>query len=184
MQNISHTNDKPIVLAEGKYIRVLSENGWEYVERIKCTGIAVIVALTENDELLFVEQFRRPVHKNVIEFPAGLVGDIDGKEHESIEHAAKRELFEETGYEAGDLVFLTEGPPSAGQSTEIVTFFGALGVRKTGEGGGDETESIVLHTIQFNAVEDWLLKKQKEGILIDPKVYGGIYLIKKLAGIK
>jgi ADP-ribose pyrophosphatase len=170
------------IIGEGKYLRILKRDGWEYVERKNCTDIAVIVAITDAGEILFVEQLRKPVQKNVIEFPAGLVGDIPGHENESIEIAAKRELFEETGYEAEKLVVLTYGPPSAGLSAEIVTFFGALNAKKTGSGGGDETESIVIHPVPLAEADSWLVKKSEEGLLLDPKVYTGIYLISKLIG--
>jgi ADP-ribose pyrophosphatase len=182
MRKIDDAGAHPGVLFEGRYLRLLSQNGWEYVERVNCTGIAVIVALTPEREVLLVEQFRLPVRGSVIEFPAGLVGDVEGVEHESVEEAAKRELFEETGYEASSLVLLTEGPPSSGLSTEIVSFFGALDIVKTGEGGGDDTESIVLHMVHIESIDDWLAQKSNEGVLVDPKVYGGVYLIKRLIG--
>ena len=51
-----------------------------------------IVAVTSDGRLLLVEQFRIPVGKNVIELPAGLVGDLPGQEEESLKLAAQREL--------------------------------------------------------------------------------------------
>jgi ADP-ribose pyrophosphatase len=184
MLESNSTTDKPITLAHGKYLKLLKEDTWEYVERINCTGIAVIVALTQEKEVILVEQYRRPVKCKVIEFPAGLVGDVEGHEHESIEHAAKRELLEETGFEADNLVLLTEGPPSSGLSTEIVSFFGALNVKKTGDGGGDGTESIIVHLVPVSDIHGWLEQKRENGFLVDPKIYGGIYLIGKMIGLK
>ena len=174
--------DKPekTVLAEGKYLRVISYDGWEWVERINCTGIVVIAALTKNREILFVEQYRKPIRANVIELPAGLVGDSEQHKNESLETAAIRELLEETGYRAEKLIFLTEGPPSAGLATEVITFFGALSVERIGIGEGDGTEEITLHTVPLEDAENWLEQKRIASVLIDPKVYIGLYFLAKL----
>ncbi len=86
------------VLAEGKYLRFLSEGGWEYVIRPHSTGVVVIVAVTPARELILVEQHRVAVHASVIELPAGLVGDTSALRGEPLETAARRELIEETGY--------------------------------------------------------------------------------------
>jgi ADP-ribose pyrophosphatase len=103
----------PIILADGKYLRFVRRSGWEYVERRGITGIVGIVAVTDEGKLLLVEQYRTPVNKRVIEIPAGLVGDEAGKEAESLLSAARRELQEETGYYAGNLLPLASGPSSA-----------------------------------------------------------------------
>jgi ADP-ribose pyrophosphatase len=168
------------VLAEGKYLRMVAYNGWEWVERINCTGIVVIVALTDAREVLFVEQYRKPMGANIIEFPAGLVGDSEQHRGESLEKAALRELLEETGYKAEKLTFLTEGPPSAGLSNEIITFFAALKVERIGIGEGDGTEEITLHTVPLRNAYEWLEEKRRSSVLADPKVYGGLYLLEKL----
>lgn len=171
--------DKSREVFSGKYLRMKSENGWEYVERSNCSGIVVIVPVTDAGEVLFVEQYRIPVGTSVIEFPAGLVGDLHDDPDELLETAAERELLEETGYKAGTMEYLTEGPPSAGLSSEILTFFLAKNLQKVSEGGGDHTESIKVYKIPVSDVETFLEKKMKQGILIDPKVYAGLYFIHK-----
>jgi len=65
----------PRVVSEGKFVRLLIKGGWEYVERPNCAGAVIIVAMTKDRKLLLIEQFRIPVGKPVIEFPAGLIGD-------------------------------------------------------------------------------------------------------------
>ena len=133
----------PAVLYDGKCLTFKRKGSWEYVERRNVTGTVAILAITENQEILLVEQFRPPVGCQVIELPAGLAGDITDEAHESLEHAARRELLEETGYEAKHLEFLMEGPSSAGLSTEQIAFFRAHGVMKVAEGGGDRPHDSI-----------------------------------------
>src|SRR5262245_57499864 len=94
-----------ITVWEGKHLRVRQSGRWEYVERTKSLGGVVIVAVTDDHKLLLVEQYRVPMAKAVIELPAGLAGDVEGSETEELVAAARRELLEETGYEASEMVF-------------------------------------------------------------------------------
>jgi ADP-ribose pyrophosphatase len=169
-------------LFEGKYKRFVTEQGWEFVERVKCGGIVVIFALTETRNVLFVEQLRVPVGARVIEFPAGLASDKEGCENESLAEAAHRELLEETGYEAERMAPVFSGPLAAASNVDIATFFKAENIRKKGTGGGDETEDILVHEVPFGQVDGWLLQKQNEGSLIDPKIYAGLYFFNKIFG--
>ena len=77
-----------------------------------------MVAVTAENELLLVEQYRPPPNARVIELPAGLAGDDDGAE--TLTDAARRELLEETGYHAGSLVKVAEGPASAGATGCVI----------------------------------------------------------------
>jgi hypothetical protein len=73
------------------------------------------------------------------------------------------------------LELLTEGPPSAGLSTEIVTFFRARGLKKVSEGGGDGSENIQVHAVPLVELDAWIKTKRKEGCLVDYKVYAALY---------
>jgi ADP-ribose pyrophosphatase len=114
----------------------------------------------------------------VIEWPAGLVNDKASQDAESMESAARRELLEETGYEADQLSYLASGPVSSGLSSEIITFYQALGVVKTGPGGGDASESIVVHEVPLKEADIWLYERERKGYLVDPKVFVGLYFLK------
>ncbi len=168
-----------VVLKEGRFMKLLSKDGWEFVSRTNCTGIVIILALTDEKKVLFVEQYRLPVNKLVIEFPAGLVNDRNLKRKENILTAAKRELFEETGYRAAKMVKVIDGPGSGGSSADIVTIARAFGLKKKGKGGGDATEAITVHEVPLDKVDTWLAQKKKAGVLVDPKVYAGLYFLKK-----
>lgn len=162
-------------LHEGKHLRLLNLDGWEYVQRVCTTGIVVIIAITQNMELILVEQYRPPVNARVIEFPAGLAGDVEGAEDETLAEAARRELLEETGYGAGALKPIASGPVSAGLSTEILSLFLAKDVKKEGPGGGDDSEDILVHVVPLDRAESWLRDKEAEGAVIDVKVYAGLF---------
>jgi ADP-ribose pyrophosphatase len=120
---------------EGKYLRMVVRGHWEYVERTHADGMAVIIiAVTPDDDVLFVEQYRVPLQRRTIEMPAGLVGDdVAG---DTLEDAAKRELIEETGWEAGRVRVLMTGPTSSGMSSERIAFVRATQLTRVGAGGG------------------------------------------------
>jgi ADP-ribose pyrophosphatase len=168
--------DKPRVLATGRYLTFIDEGGWEYVTRPGVTGIVVIVAVTDDERLVLVEQYRPAVHRHVVELPAGLVGDAAGRQTESLLDAAARELEEETGYRAGEMVALFEGPIAVGVSDETVSFFRARGLSRVGAGGGDDTEEITVHEVPLAELPSFLAAKQAAGLGVDPKIYAGLYL--------
>lgn len=181
----SATGDSPRqILAEGKHLRLVRQGRWEYAERTKASGAVVLVALTDDGRLLLAEQFRVPVGKAVIELPAGLVGDIEGAEAEELEAAARRELLEETGYEAGTLRLVAEGPPTSGLASELVAFIVATHLKQVSTGGGDDSEQIVVHTVELARVPEWLTEQAARGVLVDPKVYAGLYFAMQLRGEK
>ena len=138
-----------------------------------------MVAVTEDDELVLVEQYRPALDRRIIELPAGLVGYREGAEDEDMKDAARRELLEETGYEATDLVYLTEGSISSGLSAEVLTFYLCSNVRKVGPGGGDESEDIVTHVVALDDVADWLQAKEAADVMIDSKVWSGVYFARR-----
>lgn len=168
------------MLATGRFLRLVDRRGWEYVERSQSTGVVVIVAVTDAEGLLLVEQFRRALDARVIELPAGLVGDHPGQEDEAFERAAQRELLEETGYEAEAMKFLAEGPSSSGMSSEMYSFFEAQGLTRRHAGGGDESEDILVHEVPLAGLRAWLERENQRGALIDPRIYAGLALVGRL----
>ena len=166
-------------LYRGRFLALIQEGHWEYAHRVAATVAAIIAAVTPDDKLLLVEQYRIPVHARTIEMPAGITGDDGSPDSESDAEAARRELLEETGYLADRIEPLTRGPASSGLGSEVVTLFRATGLKRVGTGGGVEKESIVVHEVQLKEAHDWLEAKAREGTLIDPKVYAGLYFLQK-----
>ena len=161
-------------LYRGRYLSLLEIDGWEFASRSNAAGVVVLLPVTAQKELVLVEQFRIPVGKTVIELPAGLVGDLDDPD-ESILAAARRELLEETGFEASHLEILMASPSSAGMSDETITFILATGLSKTAPGGGDSSESITVHVVPLAQIDRWLNSRQEAGQPLDPKIFSALY---------
>ncbi len=165
------------LLAEGKFLRLVAQAGWEWVERVNASGAAVIAAVTDDDRLLLVEQYRIPMQCRVVDLPAGLVGDDPGAGGETMIDAARRELLEETGYEGTDWQFAVSGPASPGLATEVYSLFVVRGVKRTGPGGGDAHEDLAVHSVPLADLDVWLDDKRQNGVMVDPKIYLGRWFL-------
>ena len=163
----------PEVLFQGRYLRLLRRERWEYVSPADATGVVAVVALHDDERVVLVEQYREPAGGRVIELPAGLVGDHD--DEETLLEAAKRELLEETGYTADHWTQLVTGLSSAGLTDETITIFCATGLTKTSEGGGVGSESITVHKVAIAELAKWLGEVGTCGKQFDLKLLAGIY---------
>lgn len=172
------------ILAEGRHVRLVRQGHWEYAERTRWAGAVLVLAVTDEGNLLLTEQYRIPVGCRVIELPAGIAGDILGQEDEALVTAAFRELLEETGYQAREMSLLTTGPTSAGLSNEIITIFRATGLAKVAPGGGEGSESIEVHEVPLERAAAWLEERSRQGVLVDPKVYAGFYFAERVQTTK
>jgi ADP-ribose pyrophosphatase len=99
-----------------------------------------------------------------------------------MEAAARRELLEETGYEARQMTALTAGVASAGLCDEVIQMMRATGLKKVAAGGGEPGEQITVHEVPLEEVEGWLAERRKEGTLLDLKIYGALYFARLPAG--
>ena len=169
-------DDTVETLCEGQWLRLRRRGHWEYAERSRGSGMAVIIiAVTPDDAVLFVEQYRVPLGKRTIEMPAGLVGD--DHDHDTLESAAYRELIEETGWEAATVEVLLIGPTSAGMSNERIAFVRARDLKQVGAGGGVDNEDIIVHTVPRREAAAWLMRKHAEGFELDLKLWAGLWML-------
>jgi len=171
------TDDGKSVPFSARYLDVIWEDGAEYVHNRRSRGVVLIIPVTGDGRIVFIEQYRLPLKSTVIEYPAGLVGDEPHLTDESFETAARRELLEESGYEAGELEFLLRGPSSPGSSTEIVTFYLARNARRVG--GTAHGERVEVQCVALADADDWLAERTRRGALVDPRVYLGVHLAKQ-----
>jgi len=167
------TTYEDTLLYAGRYLRLVERGGWELVSRRH--RVAVLVAITPDDALLLVEQFRMPIERRTIELPAGLVGDETGREDEALLEAARRELEEETGWRAGQVAEIMPCPTSAGLTDEVAVFVRATELERVSDGGGDGSEDIRVHVVAREGIDDWLARQHEAGFAIDPKIYTALY---------
>jgi len=109
-------------------------------EIIEHPGAVAILALTEDQQIILVRQYRYAVDGSLLEIPAGT-----REPDESPVQTAGRELIEETGYEAAELQELQTYYSSAGYSDERITLVVATGCRPvTSELAPDEVDEVTL----------------------------------------
>jgi ADP-ribose pyrophosphatase len=153
---------------EGKYICVVRDGTWEFVER--CGGVHAVVILAEHDgKVVLIEQARVPLgNRKCIELPAGLVGDEDPDA--TVEDTAVKELEEETGFTAKRIEAIGQFFSSPGMVAEGFTLVRAHGLRRIGDGGGNEHEEIEVHLVPRADIPAFIEAKRAEGVAIDVKL--------------
>ncbi len=134
-------------------------------------GGAVIVPVKDDGKFIMVSQFRYPLEKSLIEFPAG---KLDFNEDPEI--CAFRELQEETGYTAGKLRKLGAISTTPGFCTEILHLYLAQNLTP-GEHNREEGEyGMEIKEYTFAEIEE----KISRGEIIDSKTICGFYMASKI----
>jgi ADP-ribose pyrophosphatase len=151
----------------GKFVVAMRRGRWEYAGRTRGIHAVVILAL-DAGEVILVEQYRVPLGKYCLEFPAGLIGDET--EGEDALESAIRELEEETGYRAAQWEVLGEFASSPGMLSETFTLVKATGLTKVGEGGGTEHEDILVRRVPLTQVPGTIAECRARGVAIDAKL--------------
>ncbi|MFA7439784.1 MAG: NUDIX hydrolase [Sphingomonadaceae bacterium] len=141
---------------------------WEFVRRVNGVEAAVILALTEAGEVVLVEQFRPPLGRSCIELPAGLVGDECPGEDPF--DSARRELLEETGFEAAHWENIGKFASSPGMVGEEFHFYRATGLTRVGPGGGVEGEGIEVHVVPLSDIPAFLDTARARGSCLDMRM--------------
>jgi ADP-ribose pyrophosphatase len=157
-------NDPPTVRWEGKYLRIVTRGGWEYVER--CGGVGAVVILAETDgKIILIEQSRVPLGGRIcLELPAGLVGDEDDK---GVEETAVKELEEETGYTAERIERLGQFFSSPGMVAEGFDLVRAHGVRPC---GSPVEVGIEVYLVERERIAGFVEERRAAGVAIDVKL--------------
>lgn len=106
---------------------------------IDCQDWVNVLPLTESNDVVFIEQFRPGTGERTVEIPGGMV---DG--NETPHFCARRELLEETGFEARELVPLGRSRPNPAIQNNWLYHLLATGCVKTGEARPDENKSIAV----------------------------------------
>lgn len=172
---MNHEKQDIDVLHRGRFLELVSLNGWEYVRRHSATGVVAIVPVHADGRYVFVEQYRPAAGALVIEWPAGLVGDEGNSESHLV--AAQRELLEEAGYEAKHWQRIGDGLSSAGLADEAVEFYLAKDLTQLTTGGGVGSENITRHEVAPGDLPTWIENMKQAGKRIDVKVYAGLAML-------
>jgi ADP-ribose pyrophosphatase len=157
----------PEVMWSGRFVRAMQRGKWEYASRANDINAVVILAEHEG-KVILIDQPRVGPDCRCVELPAGLVGDNDP--NATAETTAIRELEEETGFTAERVERLGEFYASPGMLSESFTLVRAHGVRKIGEGGGDENEDINVHLVARADIPNFVEQKRAEGFGVDVKL--------------
>jgi ADP-ribose pyrophosphatase len=155
------------IMWAGNFVRAMRRGKWEYASR--ANGINAVVILAEFEgEMILIDQPRAAPDCRCVELPAGLVGDDDPAA--TPETTAVKELEEETGFTAERIERLGEYYASPGMLSESFTLVRAHGVRKIGEGGGDDNEDINVHLVARADIPNFVEQMRAEGFGIDVKL--------------
>jgi len=152
---------------QGRFLEMKKRGRWEYVGRVGGVQAAVVIAI-DRGHLLLIEQYRVPLGRPCLELPAGLVGDES--EDETVEMSAARELEEETGYHPDKVEIIGRFASSPGMVSETFCLVRATGLTKTGEGGGEPGENIIVHRVPVAQVPAFVAAKRAQGMFMDVKL--------------
>lgn len=146
---------------------VLLPNGKEATREVaEHSGGVCVVALTNDNQVLLVRQYRRPFDTILTEIPAGKLNP--GEDHFS---CGVRELEEETGYKAKNFKYLGAFYPTPGFCNEIIHIYLATGLYK-GQINPDEDEFLENYSLPL----DTLCQMVKKGEIKDGKTALGVML--------
>ncbi len=148
---------------------VTARKGHAHREIIEHNGAVAAVALTEDDKIVMVRQYRYACDRVVLELPAGKIdrGETDP------EAAMIRELKEETGYSAGKIRYLGCINPSVAYSEEVIHLYLMTGLTP-GQQSLDEDEAVEVELLPFEEV----YQMAGEGKLADSKTIAGVFMAK------
>lgn len=134
---------------------VLLENGESSTrEVVHHHGGACVAALTEEDELYFVRQYRHAYGREILELPAGKL-----EKGEDPFFAAQRELTEEAGVTADDFVSLGTFLPTCGYCTETIYLYAAKNLHQTAQ-HLDADEFVTVEKLPFAQVAEMIAAGQ------------------------
>lgn len=139
-------------------------------EIVEHNGAVGIVAITENNEVVMVRQYRKPIEKVILEIPAGKLD----KDEDPLK-CAIRELEEETGLKADNITSLGYFIPSPGFANEILHLYMATNLVE-GKINLDEDEFVETQLIPIEDLYSMIMN----GEIIDGKTIIGILKVYEL----
>lgn len=134
-----------------------------------------IIALTKDEKVVLIEQFRHGAEEIILEIPGGM---IDAGESHTI--GAARELAEETGYVPREVILIGKSRPNPAIQNNWIYHYLALDCEKTSEPEFDEHESVVTKLVAANEIENLIVdRKITHSLVVAAFHYLEIYLKRK-----
>ena len=167
-----------VVIHDGKIISLTKdsvelENGEKAIrEVVHHNGGVCVVPITENNEIIFVKQFRYPFKEVLLEIPAGKLDK--GEDHYD---CGKRELLEETGAAASEFTYIGVMYPTTGYLTEKIHMYYAKGLTFTKQ-KLDADEFLDIEKIPFDKALEMIMENK----LHDAKTQVAILKTARLLG--
>lgn len=154
--------------------KVTAVKGEAYREIIEHNGAVAMVAITDDGDIVMVEQFRYACGRPVLEIPAGKIdeGETDPAA------VAVRELKEETGYSADNVILLGKINTSAAYSEEMISVYAMTGLTP-GKQQLDEDEALNVIEMPFEEAYNMAAA----GKLIDAKTIAALLMAKEQLGL-
>ncbi|MBZ5202315.1 NUDIX hydrolase [Planomicrobium chinense] len=143
-------------------------------ELVEHPGAVALVALTPDNKIILVEQYRKALERTIVEIPAGKI-----EKGEAPEVTALRELEEETGYTAEKLDLIQSFSTSPGFADEIIHLYATEGLSKATSGAVlDEDEFVELMEVSIEEAEQMM----KDNRIYDAKTaFAVLWAKQKLA---
>lgn len=125
-------------------------------EIVNHPGAVAVIAVTTDNKLILVEQYRKALERSIIEIPAGKL-----EPGEAPELTARRELEEETGYGCNELTYLQTFATSPGFADEVIHLFIARGLYKIENAAvADEDEFVELLEVTLEEAEQMVAEQK------------------------
>lgn len=129
--------------------------------RIESVDWANIIPITVDGDVVMIRQFRQGAGAETLEIPGGLVDA-----GEDVATAAARELLEETGYQAGDVIALGSVFPNPALFSNRIHSFVATGCRLVGEIENSPSEETTIELVPLDRIDAMLLEGQIDHALV------------------
>ncbi len=131
-------------------------------------GGSVIVPITNEGKFVLVKQFRYPLQKELIEFPAG---KLDENEDPMI--CAERELEEETGYSSDTIIYLGKIYTAPGYCTELLHIFVARNLKSGNHNREEGEKEMQILELNYDDIIDLVRKEE----ITDSKTISALFYL-------
>ena len=147
----------------------MPNKGYQKREIVEHNGVVAVIAITEDNKIILVKQYRKSIEDVVLEIPGGKL-----ELNENPRECAIREFRKKTGYDAESFKLIHKFYPSVGFSNQMIFIYLAKKLEKLED--KQEEQQIEIKEIDFDEVYKMVLNNE----IVDGKTTLGILLSKDL----